>query len=55
MACGFIGESDVVAENNAIQNTAKEAISLGEYHYVDSWSSYKNEPENLASTSQIIR
>ena len=39
------GESDVVAENNTIQNTAKEAISLGEYHYVDSWSSYKNEPE----------
>jgi hypothetical protein len=29
------GTSDVVAENNTIQDTAKEAVLIGEYHYLD--------------------
>ncbi|RJU90241.1 MAG: right-handed parallel beta-helix repeat-containing protein [Candidatus Poseidoniales archaeon] len=29
------GESDVVAENNTIQDTAKEPVLIGEYHYRD--------------------
>ncbi|MDP6870315.1 MAG: right-handed parallel beta-helix repeat-containing protein [Candidatus Poseidoniaceae archaeon] len=29
------GESDVIAENNTIMNTAKEPVLLGEYHFKD--------------------
>ena len=29
------GDSDVIAQNNTIQDTAKEAVLIGEYHYLD--------------------
>ena len=40
------GESDVVAENNTFTDIAKEALSIGEYHYKDTGTSggWRQEP-----------
>ena len=46
------GESDVVAENNTIQDTAKEPVLIGEYHYRDqNW----NVPPPSAARLSISR
>jgi len=38
------GESDVVAENNTFTEIAKEAVSIGEYHYKDGGGGFSQEP-----------
>ena len=49
------GESDVSAENNTIFNTAKEPVSLGEYHHNDQgWNVPKPSKARLYFANNVI-
>ncbi|MEC7272043.1 MAG: right-handed parallel beta-helix repeat-containing protein [Candidatus Thermoplasmatota archaeon] len=48
------GQSEVEIENNTIQDTAKEPIQIGEYHYRDSNSNYPGPSPNRAYIANNI-
>ena len=48
------GQSEVEIENNTIQDTAKEPIQIGEYHYKDSNSNYPGPSPNRAYIANNI-
>jgi len=49
------GESDVVAENNTIQDTAKEPVLIGEYHFNDQgWSVPRPTEARLYLANNVI-
>ena len=48
------GQSEVEIENNTIQDTAKEPIQIGEYHYRDQGSNYPGPSPNRAYIANNI-
>ena len=48
------GQSEVEIQNNTIQNTEKEAIQIGEYHYRDQGSNYPGPSPNRAYIADNI-
>ena len=48
------GQSEVEIENNTIQDTAREPIQIGEYHYKDSNSNYPGPSPNRAYIANNI-
>lgn len=48
------GQSEVEIENNTIQDTAKEPIQIGEYHYRDQGSNYPGPSPNRAHIANNI-
>ena len=48
------GQSEVEIENNTVQDTAKEPIQIGEYHYRDSGSNYPGPSPNRAYIANNI-
>ena len=48
------GQSEVELENNTIQDTAKEPIQIGEYHYRDQGSNYPGPSPNRAYIANNI-
>ena len=48
------GQSEVEIENNTIQDTAKEPIQIGEYHYRDTNSNYPGPSPNRAYIANNI-
>ncbi|MAH29640.1 MAG: hypothetical protein CL959_03045 [Euryarchaeota archaeon] len=48
------GQSEVEIENNTVQDTAKEPIQIGEYHYRDSGSNYPGPAPNRAYIANNI-
>ena len=50
------GTSDVIAENNTIENTGKEAVLIGEYHYQDTgWQVPAPSAARLYLANNMIR
>ena len=48
------GQSEVEIENNTIQDTAKEPVQIGEYHYRDQGSNYPGPSPNRAYIANNI-